>query len=135
MKELSELKAPGDVRYTKEHEWARVEGDIIRIGVTDYAQDNLGDIVFVDPPQVGRKYAKGEECGALESVKAVAEVYMPIGGEIVSVNSLLEGAPGLVNSSPYGDGWLAEVKPSDPSDMEGLMTCEEYIAMLKGIKQ
>jgi glycine cleavage system H protein len=133
MKEISELKAPGDVRYTKEHEWARVEGDIIRIGVTDYAQDHLGDIVFVDPAQVGRKYAKGEEFGALESVKAVGEVYMPIGGEIAAVNSSLEGAPGLVNSAPYSEGWLAEVKPSDISEMEGLMTSEEYIAMLKGI--
>jgi glycine cleavage system H protein len=135
MKELSELKAPGDVRYTKEHEWARVEGDIIRIGVTDYAQDSLGDIVFVELPQVGRKYAEGEECGALESVKAVAEVYMPIGGEIASVNSVLEGAPGLVNSAPYSDGWIAEVKASGIADMEGLMTCDEYIAMLKGHKQ
>ncbi len=135
MKEISQLVIPEDVRYTRDHEWARVEGEIVRMGVTDYAQEQLGDIVFVEVPQMGRRYAKGEECGALESVKAVAEVYMPLGGQIAGINSTLEGSPGLVNSSPYTDGWIAEVKPSEISDMEGLMTHNEYIEMLKGSRQ
>lgn len=135
MKESSELVTPGDLRYTRDHEWARVEGDVIRIGVTDYAQDQLGDIVFVEVPKMGRKYAKGEECGALESVKAVAEVFMPVGGEIIAVNSALEGSPGLVNSAPYTDGWIAEVKPADPSEMEGLMPPEAYLEMVRGLKE
>ncbi|MDR3569612.1 MAG: glycine cleavage system protein GcvH [Syntrophobacteraceae bacterium] len=135
MKEISQLATPSDVRYTLDHEWARVEGDIIRIGVTDYAQDRLGDIVFVEAPRMGKKYAKGEECGALESVKAVGEVYAPVGGEIAGVNVTLEGSPGLVNSAPYTDGWIAEVKPVDPTEMDGLMTSEQYIEMLKGFKE
>lgn len=135
MKEINELVTPSDVRYTRDHEWARVEGDIVRIGVTDYAQDQLGDIVFVEVPQVGKKYGKGEECGSLESVKAVGEVYLPVSGEITGVNTSLEGSPGLVNSAPYTDGWMAEVKPSDPLEMEGLMTSEEYIEVLKGLKE
>ena len=135
MKEISELVTPSDVRYTRDHEWAKVEGDIIRIGVTDYAQDQLGDVVFVEVPKVGKKYGKGEECGSLESVKAVGEVYIPVGGEITRVNTSLEASPELVNSAPYTDGWMAELKPSDPSEIEGLMTCEEYIEMLKGLKE
>lgn len=135
MKEISELVTPSDVRYSKDHEWARVEGNIIRIGVTDYAQDQLGDIVFVEVPQVGKKYGKGEDCGSLESVKAVGEVYIPVSGEIIGVNTSLEDSPGLVNSAPYTDGWMAEVKPTNPSEIEDLMTYEEYIEMLKGLKE
>jgi glycine cleavage system H protein len=135
MKQIDELVTPNDVRYTDNHEWARVEGQIIRIGVTDYAQDQLGDIVFVDVPQIGKKLKKGEECGTLESVKAVAEVYMPVSGEIAAINTSLENSPGLVNTAPYSEGWLAEIKPSAPSEMEGLMGSEAYIETLKGLAE
>lgn len=135
MKEISELTTPHDIRYTEDHEWARLDGEIVRIGITDYAQDQLGDIVFVEVPQVGKKYRKGEECGSLESVKAVGEVYMPVSGEITGVNTALEGSPELVNTAPYTDGWMADVKPSDLSEMDGLMAYDAYIEMLKGLEE
>ena len=131
MKEISELVIPHDIRYTKDHEWARLDGDTIRIGITDYAQDQLGDIVFVEVPEVGRKFKKGDECGTLESVKAVAEIYMPVSGAITGVNTALEGSPDLVNSAPYTHGWIADVKPSDPSEIDGLMDHNAYLEMLK----
>lgn len=135
MKEISELVTPGDLRYTRDHEWARADGETIRIGVTDYAQDQLGDIVFVELPQVGKKFKKGEECGTLESVKAVAEVYIPVSGEITGVNTGLEDSPGLVNTAPYTDGWIADLRPSDRSEMAGLMTSVAYLEMLKGLEE
>jgi glycine cleavage system H protein len=135
MKEISELLTPHDIRYTKDHEWARLDGDIIRIGVTDYAQDQLGDIVFVEVPEPGKVLKKGEECGTLESVKAVAEVYMPVSGEIIGVNTALEESPALVNTAPYTDGWIADVKPSNPSEMDALMAHDAYLEMLKGMKE
>jgi glycine cleavage system H protein len=131
MKEISELVIPRDIGYTRDHEWARLDGEIIRIGVTDYAQDQLGDIVFVELPEPGKKFKKGEECGTLESVKAVAEVYMPVSGEIIGVNTALEGSPELVNTAPYTDGWMADVKPSNLSEMDGLMSHDAYLDMLK----
>ena len=131
MKEISELLTPHDIGYTRDHEWARLDGEIIRIGVTDYAQDQLGDIVFVEAPEPGKILKKGEECGTLESVKAVAEVYMPVSGEITGVNTALEDSPDLVNRAPYTDGWLADVKPSNLSEMDGLMTHDAYLEMLK----
>lgn len=134
MKELGELRFPPDLRYTKDHEWAKVEGDKIRIGITDYAQDQLGDIVFVEAPEMGSTYKQGQECGTLESVKAVGELYMPVSGEIVAANTELESSPDLVNREPYTNGWLALIQPSDPSEMDGLMNSEAYIEMLKGIK-
>jgi glycine cleavage system H protein len=133
MKEISELLIPQDIRYTKDHEWAKLDGDKVRIGVTDYAQDRLGDIVFVELPQLGKKFKKGDGCGTLESVKAVGELYMPVGGEVVGVNKKLEDSPDLVNTSPYTDGWIADINPSDRSEMDGLMTHDAYIEMLKGL--
>jgi glycine cleavage system H protein len=135
MKELSELQFPADLRYTKDHEWAKIEGDKVRIGITDYAQDQLGDIVFVEVPEVGSTYSQGQECGTLESVKAVGELYIPVSGEIVAVNTDLEGSPDLVNRTPYTDGWLALVQPSNPSEMNDLMNSEAYLEMLKGMKE
>jgi glycine cleavage system H protein len=135
MKEISELVTPQDLRYTKDHEWARLDGETIRIGITDYAQDQLGDVVFVEVPEVGKKYKKGDACGTLESVKAVAEVFVPIGGAITGVNTALDGSPELVNSAPYTDGWIADVKPSDPSEMDSLMDHNAYLEMLKGLKE
>ncbi len=131
MKEINELNFPDDLRYAKSHEWARLEGDTVKIGITDYAQDQLGDIVFVELPETGETFPQGAEFGTVESVKAVSELYMPIGGEIVSVNSSLEDAPELVNNTPYTDGWIIEVKPEDQGQMDGLMTEGDYIKSLQ----
>ena len=132
MKEINELNFPDDIRYAKSHEWAKLEGDTVKVGISDYAQDQLGDIVFVEMPEAGDTLAQGDEFGTVESVKAVSEVYMPIGGEIVSVNDALEDAPELVNNTPYSDGWLVEVKPADPAQMDSLMTKDDYIKSLQG---
>jgi len=134
MKEIDELNLPGDVRYAEDHEWIRYEGDKVRIGISDYAQDQLGDIVFVELPQSNDTFEKGEEFGTVESVKAVSELYMPIGGEILSVNAALEESPDLVNQSPYNDGWMIEVKPSDSAELEALITRDAYLEMLKGLE-
>jgi glycine cleavage system H protein len=133
MKELSELILPEDMRYAKDHEWARAGGDSTRIGIDDYAQDQLGDIVFVELPQVGDKFARGDEFGTVESVKAVSELFMPIGGEVLSVNTALEESPELVNNSPYEEGWMIEIKPDDPAEMDALMDKNAYMEMLKGL--
>ena len=132
MKELNELNFPDDVRYAESHEWARSEGDRIRVGITDYAQDQLGDIVFVELPEVGETFAKGEEFGTVESVKAVSELYLPVAGEIVGINSSLEESPEKVNDAPYSDGWMIEIKAEDPSELDGLMDNKAYIETLKG---
>lgn len=134
MKEIDELNLPDDVRYAEDHEWIRSEGDKVRIGINDYAQDQLGDIVFVELPQSGDTFEKGEEFGTVESVKAVSELYMPIGGEILSVNTALEESPDLVNQSPYNDGWMIEVKPSNSAELEALITRDAYLEMLKGLE-
>lgn len=131
-KEISELNLPADVKYAKDHEYARLEGEMIKIGLDDYAQDQLGDIVFVEMPDVGDTFKKGEVFATVESVKAVSECYMPIGGEIVAVNEGLEDEPELVNSDPYGKGWMVEVKPDDVAEMDTLMTNEACLASLKG---
>jgi glycine cleavage system H protein len=132
MKEISDLNLPEDVCYTEDHEWARPEDDSVRIGISDYAQDQLGDIVFVELPEIGDTYEAGEEFGTVESVKAVSELYMPVGGEILAVNLDLEESPGLVNESPYNDGWMIEVKPGDPAELDALMTSDTYLEALKG---
>ncbi|MBW1767724.1 MAG: glycine cleavage system protein GcvH [Deltaproteobacteria bacterium] len=134
MKEINELDLPDDVRYAKDHEWVRSEGDRARIGLSDYAQEQLGDIVFVELPQSGDSFRKGEEFGTVESVKAVAELYMPISGEILSVNKALEESPELINENPYNDGWMIEVKPGEPTELDSLMTRVDYLEMLKGIE-
>jgi glycine cleavage system H protein len=134
MKEISELILPEDVRYSDDHEWSKLEGDKVRVGISDYAQDQLGDIVFVELPQVGDTLEAKEEFGTLESVKAVSELYMPIGGEVVAINEALEDAPDLVNQDPYNEGWMIEIKPNDPADMDSLMTKDAYLEMLKGME-
>lgn len=133
MKEINELQLPEDVRYADDHEWAKADGDRVRIGIDDYAQDQLGDIVFVELPQVGDSFSKGDEFGTVESVKAVAELFMPVGGEVLAVNGALEDAPELVNKEPYDGGWMIEIKPADPAEMESLMPKDAYIDMLKGL--
>jgi len=132
MKEIGELNLPDDLRYAEDHEWARSESGNIRVGIDDYAQDQLGDIVYVDLPQVGDTFAKGEEFGSVESVKAVSELYLPIGGEVIEINSKLEDSPELVNGSPYDDGWMVLVKPANPADLDALMDKDAYLEMLKG---
>jgi glycine cleavage system H protein len=134
MKEIKELDLADDLYYTEDHEWARHEGSIVRAGISDYAQDQLGDIVFVELPQAGDVFKKGEEFGTVESVKAVAELYMPIGGEIVTVNGALEDSPELVNKNPYGNGWMIEIKPDDPAELDALMTRDAYLEMLEGME-
>jgi glycine cleavage system H protein len=133
MKEIDELNLPEEAYYTQNHEWARLDGEEITIGITDYAQDQLGDIVFVEMPQIGDSFNKGDEFGTVESVKAVAELYLPVGGEIVSVNSSLEDAPELVNTSPHEDGWIVRMKPADQGEMDALMVKNAYMDMLKGV--
>ena len=131
-KEISDLILPDDVRYTDDHEWAKQEGENVKVGITDYAQDQLGDIVYVELPEVGSSFEKGEEFGTLESVKAVSELYMPIGGEIVAANEALADTPELVNSEPYTGAWMIAIKPSDSSEVDALMDKAAYLNTLKG---
>ena len=121
---------PDDLRYTAEHEWLRTEGDEIRVGITDYAQDALGDIVFASLPEVGAQVEAGTAVGELESTKSVSDVYSPVTGTVVARNEALDGSPELVNSDPYGEGWLFEVVPSDASAVDGLMDAAAYQATL-----
>jgi glycine cleavage system H protein len=120
-------------RYTKDHEYIRVEGDNGVIGITDYAQQQLGDVVYVELPSVGKAVSKGDEAAVVESVKAASEVYAPVSGEVVAVNSELEGAPGTVNEDPSGRGWFLKIKLKDPSELDGLMTEEQYQEYLGSI--
>ncbi|UCD78455.1 MAG: glycine cleavage system protein GcvH [Desulfobacterales bacterium] len=131
MKELNELSFPDDLRYSESHEWVRADGDPVKIGITDYAQDQLGDIVFVELPAVGDTFEKGAEFGTVESVKAVSELYIPIAGEVLAVNNALEDAPELINNTPYSDGWMIQVKPDDPSEIESLMDKDAYLNSLQ----
>ncbi|MDJ0914351.1 MAG: glycine cleavage system protein GcvH [Desulfobacterales bacterium] len=126
------MNLPEDLKYAEDHEWVRQNGDKVVIGINDYAQDQLGDIVFVELPPVGESFEKGAEFGTVESVKAVSELIMPLSGEILAINTQLEDAPELVNQSPYADGWMIEIKPSDPSELDALLTRDAYLAMLKG---
>lgn len=131
MKELNELTFGKGLRYTDDHEWVTGSGDTLKVGVSDYAQDQMGDIVYVELPEVGSSFEKGEEFGTLESVKAVSELYMPISGEIVAVNEDLADAPELINQDPYTN-WIIEIKPSDQSELEDLLTVDAYRELLKG---
>jgi len=132
MKEINDLNLPDDVKHTKSHEWAKLSRDIVTIGINDYAQDQLGEIVFVELPETGDTFSKGDDFGNVESVKAVSEIYIPISGEIVEINEGLEDAPELVNESCYDNGWLIKVKPEDISELDDLMDKDEYLNMLKG---
>jgi len=120
------METPADLRYSEEHEWVRMDGDVATIGITAYAQDSLGDIVFVELPAAGRSLAVGDGFGVVESVKAVSDVYSPVSGEIVEVNAALETAPEQVNNAPYGDGWMIKIRVSDPSTLDKLMDAEAY---------
>ena len=132
MKEIQELEFPEALKYTEVHEWALPEGEGIKIGISDYAQDQLGDIVFVELPQKGERFEKGGEFGTVESVKAVAELFIPVGGEVLTVNSVLDGSPELLNKDPYGEGWMIEIKTSGSVELETLMARDAYVEHLKG---
>ena len=132
MKEINELNFPDDIRYAESHEWAKPQGDTVKVGISDYAQDQLGDIVFVEMPEAGETFEKGAEFGTVESVKAVSELYMPVGGEVVAVNTSLDDSPEMVNNTPYTDGWMIEVKPDDPAQLDSLLTKDAYLKSLQG---
>jgi glycine cleavage system H protein len=117
------LNIPEDLQYTKSHEWVRIEGETATIGITDHAQDELGDIVFVELPEEGDTFDAGESFGTVESVKAVSDLYAPVGGEVVEVNSALEDAPENINEDPYGEGWIVKLRTTDEAD---LLSSEEY---------
>jgi glycine cleavage system H protein len=124
---------PDDLSYTAEHEWVRTPGEAegsVRVGITHYAQDALGDIVYVSLPEVGESVTAGQTCGELESTKSVSDIYAPVSGEVVARNDGLDATPELVNSDPYGAGWLFEIAPSDPSATDGLMDAAAYQASL-----
>jgi glycine cleavage system H protein len=120
------MNFPSDLRYTKEHEWVRVEGDTGVVGVTDYAQDQLGDLVYLDLPAAGASVAQYGKMGEIESVKAVSDLYSPVSGEIVEVNKAAVDSPELVNSDPYGRGWLIKVRLANPGEIDGLLSAEAY---------
>ena len=132
MKEIDALKFPDDLRYSQDHEWARKDGDVFTVGISDFAQDQLGDVVFVELPEPGGTFDKGQEFGTVESVKAVSELFMPVAGQVVAVNTGLEDGPERVNNDPYGQGWMIQVKPGNPGDFDELMNREAYMAHVKG---
>lgn len=123
---------PEDLSYTDQHEWIRVEGKVAAVGISHYAQDALGDVTFVELPVVGKVLAKGEEACAIESAKAAVSVYAPASGKVVAANEQLEDDPGLVNSSPYGEGWIYRIELSDPGELASLMDAAAYATFLAG---
>jgi len=131
MGDLGELSFPNDLRYSDDHAWVRIKGDVAVIGITDYAQNQLGDLTFVDLPEEGESFEKGEEYGAVESSKAAVDLIIPLSGEVTAINEALDENPRLVNSSPYEEGWMIEIKMEGPEDLEGLMSAEAYTNMLQ----
>ena len=121
-----------DRLFTETHEWVSVEGDVVTLGLTDYAQGELGDIVFVEPPEAGRSLAAGDVLTTVESVKSVSELYAPVEGEIIEGNAALEDDPSIINSDPYGTGWIAKLKVAPGTDVSQFMTAEQYEAHIKG---
>ncbi|WP_236793161.1 glycine cleavage system protein GcvH [Amycolatopsis sp. GM8] len=127
------MSAPEELRYTEEHEWvATRSGDSVRVGITEYAQDQLGDVVFVDLPEVGKQLGAGEPFGEVESTKSVSELFAPVDGEVAAVNSAVVDSPELINSDPYGEGWLIEIRISDPAAVGGLLDSDAYQALTAG---
>lgn len=122
-----------DVKYTEDHEYVRLEGDVAVVGITGYAQDQLGDVVYVELPETGKTVSKGDEAAVVESVKAAAEVYAPVSGEVVEVNAELDGNPGLVNEDPEGGAWFLKIKLSDKGELDGLMDAEAYKTFVEGL--
>lgn len=141
MKDLHELRFPDDFLFYEEHTWVQQDGENVKIGISDYAQDRLGDVVFVELPEPGATFSRGDVFGTVESVKSVSELYMPVSGSVVSVNTLLEDSPELVNQSPYSDAWMVVLKPDDDPfagedlhDSDSLMNAAAYLKSLKGLE-
>jgi glycine cleavage system H protein len=126
------MSVPDDLKYTNDHEWIRAEGDVCAIGITHHAQDQLGDVVFVELPEVGESITTKDTFGTVESVKAVSDLFAPLNGEVVEINPALEDAPELVNQEPYEGGWMLKVKLSDSSELDGLMSAADYAALIGG---
>jgi glycine cleavage system H protein len=126
------MNIPAELRYSSDHEWVRVDGTTVTIGITEYAQDALGDVVFVEMPDTGLAVAAGESFSEVESTKSVSDIYAPITGAIAEVNAELESKPELLNSDPYGAGWICRIEISDPSELDGLMDAEAYRALTEG---
>ena len=126
------MNVPEELRYSKDHEWARLEDDGVRIGITDYAQDALGDVVYVQIPELGASVGPGDRCSEVESTKSVSDIYAPVRGTIVAVNDELGDHPERVNEDPYGDGWLCLIEPADPAELEGLLDAAAYRALVEG---
>lgn len=124
------MNFPNDVKYTKEHEWVRIEGDVAYVGITDYAQEQLGDIVFVDIQTVGETLAADEVFGTIEVVKTISDLFLPVAGEVLEQNEALEEQPELVNKDPYGEGWLIKIKPAADADFDSLLDAEAYKALI-----
>ncbi|NLT57272.1 MAG: glycine cleavage system protein GcvH [Actinomycetales bacterium] len=127
---MAEIAVPGDLHYTRDHEWVRVEGDLVRMGITDFAQDALGDVVYVNLPAPGSRVSAGTACGEVESTKSVSDVFAPLDGTVVETNPQLGTAPELVNSDAYGQGWMILLRPDAPAAVEGLIDADGYRAML-----
>ncbi len=124
------MPEPSDLKYAKTHEWARIEGDVATIGITQHAQEELGDVALVLFPEVGRVLQSGEKFGEIESIKAVSDLYAPVGGEVVAVNEALNDAPETVNDAPYGEGWMLRIKMTQPSDADALLDSTAYEALV-----
>jgi len=124
------MNAPGNLKYTKEHEWIRLEGDTAFVGITDYAQSELGEIVFVEIETIGETLSSGDVFGSVEAVKTVSDLYLPIDAEVLEFNSALEDSPELVNDDPYGDGWMIKILVKDASQLESLLSAEEYKSLI-----
>ena len=126
------MNTPQELRYTKDHEWARLEGDVVYVGITDYAQGELGEIVFVDVPTEGESLSAEEVFGSIEAVKTVSDLLLPIEGEVHELNPILEDQPELVNSDPYGKGWIIKIKPANASDLDSLLSAADYTKLIAG---
>lgn len=124
------MNFPGNIKYTSEHEWIRVEGNEAYVGITDYAQSELGEIVFIDVPTEGETVAQGEVFGSIEAVKTVSDLNMPVTGEVLEINGALDGQPELVNNDPYGEGWIIRISVKDPAELDSLMDAAAYEASL-----
>jgi len=131
---IKDLNLPDDLLYTKEHEWVKIEGDLVRVGITDYAQDSLHEIVFCETPEVDASLTRGDSLGTVESIKAVSDVYSPVSGTVIKVNGRLEDEPELLNNSPYEEGWIALLRPTSlEEDMQELLKIKDYAEIVKKV--
>jgi len=130
---MPEYKVPEDLKYTKEHEWAKIEGDVATIGITDYAQSELGDIVYIELPKVDSEVEQMAPIGTIEAVKTVADLYSPLSGKVIEVNEKLSQNPSIVNNDPYGEGWIAKIRISNPDEVKNLLSAEDYIELLEEV--